>query len=377
MATDVGCFHEASFIDQDGVVRTSKMPVVQELMRQGLTHLPDRFKRAVQPSSPPLTGTLAESDHVPFINVSKLRVGSEPMDRVQELAKLVHSVKEWGVFLVTEHGIPSHVLDGVKNTVKGFFGLSFEEKKGSVGSYANVDNMGYGRSFVKSENQPLDWVDRLAMQVSPKGSDQGLNVWPQRPANFRQEVEKYAEEARKVLDELLQALAEALLLERDAFYKYFDPAESEVKVRINFYPRCPRPDLALGLAPHSDASVLTFIMQFESGGGLQVYKNNKWVTVPWPKETLLVNIGDLLEIMSGGKLQSTWHRAATQSHAERYSLVLFYNPPSSVDIEPAWREDEDEDKRVYKKVNVGEYVKNFYKIAPTPGKDALEFAKVC
>ncbi|KAK6945966.1 Non-hem dioxygenase N-terminal domain [Dillenia turbinata] len=373
MEKEIGHFHEASFVDQDGVVRTSKVPVVQELARQGLTHLPDWFKRVHPDGSKGSSVWSDELDPVPSIKVTRLRVGSNPGERAQELAKLAHGVKEWGLFLVMEHGIASHVLQDVMDVVKGFFGLPFEEKKASVGSYASVDNIGYGRNFVK-EDQPLDWIDRLGMQAAPKGCDQGLNVWPKRPANFRPAVEKYVEEARKVLDELLQALAEALSLEQQTFSQYFDPIESEIKVRINYYPPCPRPDLALGITPHSDASALTLLMQFESGGGLQVYKKNKWVTVPWPQETLLLNIGDLLEIMSNGKFQSPWHRAITQMRAERFSVVLFYNPPSSAEIDPAKAGDKDE--VVYKKINVGDYVKNYYKVNPTTNKEAITFARV-
>lgn len=60
--------------------------------------------------------------------------------------------------------------------VKKFFGLSFEEKKASVGSYVSGDNMGYDRNFVKSEDQPLDWIDRVTMKGAPVGATQGLHV---------------------------------------------------------------------------------------------------------------------------------------------------------------------------------------------------------
>ena len=41
-------------------------------------------------------------------------------------------------------------MGGVEDVARGFFGLSFGEKKERVGTYMNVDNMGYGRNFVKS-----------------------------------------------------------------------------------------------------------------------------------------------------------------------------------------------------------------------------------
>ncbi|KAI8025776.1 putative 2-oxoglutarate/Fe(II)-dependent dioxygenase [Camellia lanceoleosa] len=336
-----GYFHETKFIDQNGHLRTTRVPVVQELALKGLKDLPKRFI-SLKPDSPLLVPTSCVQDgsdssetlHPP-IDVAKLRyhgLGSE--GRTQELARLASVVKEMGMFLIVNHGIECCVLEDVKDVVKGFFGLSFEEKRESVGTYMDVDNMGYGRNFVKSEDQPLDWIDRLTMKAAPKDATDGLLVWPQKPPNFRQVMEKYVEEARKVCNDLLVALAEALSLENHAFLQNFDHKKSEINVRVNYYPPCPRPDLALGLTPHTDGSALTFLMQFRSASGLQVLRDLKWVAVPWPADVLLVSVGDLLEIMSGGRLKSPWHRVVTQMDVERFSISLFYNPPVQAEIEP-------------------------------------------
>lgn len=175
-------------------------------------------------------------------------------------------------------------------------------------------------------------------------------------------------------DELLQALAEAFMLERHEFIRYFDHEDSEINVRVNYYPPCPRPDLAIGITPHTDASALTLLMQFDTNGGLQVLRDMKWVTVPWPSETLLVNVGDLLEIMSNGRLKSPWHRAVTHVEKERFSVALFYNPPSREEIEPV--KSVDKSNQDYKKVVVADYLQHFYKISPTMEKQAIMFAKV-
>lgn len=379
---NVGCCHQVTFIDQDGHQKTSTVPVVQELVRQGLTHLPERFicgHSKKNPTDDDSHGSDVSPKALPLINVAKLKAkSSDPEGRAQELAKLASGVRDWGLCLITEHGISSCVLHGVKDVVKSFFGLSFEEKKQTVGSYGKIDNMGYGRNFVKSEDQPLDWIDRLTMKAAPVGGDEGLNVWPQKPANFRQVTETYLLEARKVLDELLQALAEALSLERNGFVKYFDPNNSEINVRVNYYPPCPRPDLALGITPHSDASALTLLMQFDATGGLQVLRDQKWLTVPWPSDALLVNVGDFLEIMSNGRLKSPWHRVVTQMEVERFSVALFYNPPSSAEIVPEPVEDSagQDGGGGFRKVVVGDYLKHFYEISPTEEKQAIMYA-VC
>lgn len=119
----------------------------------------------------------------PVIDIEKLEHDGS---RKLELRKLAEVAKEWGLFFIKNHGVEDKVLEDVKDVVKGFFGLSFEEKKVNVGSYKSVDNMGYGKNFVKSEDQPLDWIDRLTMKAAPVDeSTNNLLIWPKKPENFR------------------------------------------------------------------------------------------------------------------------------------------------------------------------------------------------
>lgn len=191
----------------------------------------------------------------------------------------------------------------------------------------------------------------------------------------RHAIEEYVAEARNIFNDILEALADALSLERHVFLQNFDPNETEINVRVNYYPPCPRPDQALGLTPHTDASALTLLLQFKAGGGLQVFKDMKWVTVPWPKEALLVNVGDLLEIMSNGMFRSPWHRVVTQMDVERFSVALFYNPSPRIQIEPIGDCSLSDDNEGYKNVVVGDYLRHFYRISPTVEKQAINFAK--
>ncbi|XP_073146849.1 protein SRG1-like [Henckelia pumila] len=348
-------YHESKFTDQNGLQRSILVPVVQDLAR--LNTLPQQFiqRRA----------TAASTFTPAVIDMAGLRDGPGSSSRAAELQKLGREARDWGLFLIANHGL---VLSDVEQSVRGFFQLPFEEKKRSVGTYMSVDNLGYGRSFVKSEDQVLDWIDRLAMKVAPKAATDGLAVWPIKPPNFRRAMEKYADGARKTLDELLQALAEASSVDKRAFSQYFDQESSEINVRINYYPPSPDPTSTLGITAHSDASALTLLTQFESSNGLQIFKDDQWFTVHWPCNTLLVTIGDLMEIMSNGIFKSPWHRAASQSQLDRFSVALFYNPPAGVEIGPV-------QDGMYKKVVVSEYIENLYKVSPAPCKQAIMFAK--
>ena len=184
------------------------------------------------------------------------------------------------------------------------------------------------------------------------------------------------EKSRKVLDGLLQDLAESLSLDKNAFLQQFEPKQSEIKVRVNYYPPCPRPDLALGIMPHSDASGLTLLLEFGATSALQVQKDKFWTTLKLPNDnSLLVNIGDLVEIISNGMLKSPWHQVRTQLDVERFSLAYFYNPPAKSKIGPVVGGDSSSEE-IYKKVVVEDYVSNYYKISPTTSKEAIMYAKI-
>lgn len=168
-------YHNAKFVNKNGTQQTVLIPVVQDLAR--VKTLPANFIRNPVAARPLPPGTRFEE-----IDMGRLRSES---DRVVELRKLEQACAEWGMFVIRNHGLDPRVVNDVAEVVGGFFKLPFEEKKSSVGTYMSTDNLGYGRNFVRSGDEPLDWIDRLAMKAAPAGATDGLRVWPNNPPNFR------------------------------------------------------------------------------------------------------------------------------------------------------------------------------------------------
>lgn len=88
-----------------------------------------------------------------------------------------------------------------------------------------------------------------------------------------------------------------------------------------------------GVGEHNDYGVLTILKQ-DDVGGLEVRDlDGNWVDAPPLPGTFVVNIGDMLEKMSGGLFRSTPHRAKNPSSTRgRLSFPFFYDP--SWDVEP-------------------------------------------
>ncbi|KAK1362998.1 Gibberellin 3-beta-dioxygenase 1 [Heracleum sosnowskyi] len=108
----------------------------------------------------------------------------------------------------------------------------------------------------------------------------------------------------------------------------------EAVIQLNSYPVCPDPDRAMGLAAHTDSSLLTILHQNKTSG-LQIFKKGTgWLTVQPQTGVLVVNIGDLMHILSNGLYPTVLHRALVNGKQQRISVAYIYGPPANVHISP-------------------------------------------
>lgn len=191
--------------------------------------------------------------------------------------------------------------------------------------------------MVLSEDQVLDWCDRLYLIVEPE-SRIVRSLWPAQPPAFSDVLREYTARCREVTGVVLASVARLLGLHEGRFVGMMDEGVAMTHARFNYYPRCPEPDRVFGLKPHSDASVITVVLIDDVVGGLQVQKPNDddgvWYNVPIVPNALLVNVGDVTEIMSNGLFRSPVHRAVTNAESDRVSLAMFYTLDTEKEIEP-------------------------------------------
>ncbi|EYU18444.1 hypothetical protein MIMGU_mgv1a015410mg [Erythranthe guttata] len=102
----------------------------------------------------------------------------------------------------------------------------------------------------------------------------------------------------------------------------------------NLYPRCPNPDSALGMPPHSDHGLLTLVIQ-NGVGGLQIQHKGVWVNVNAIPNSILVNTADQLEIFSNGKYKSVLHRVVVNNEKTRISIAMANGPSGDTVVGPA------------------------------------------
>lgn len=143
---------------------------------------------------------------------------------------------------------------------------------------------------------------------------------------------------------------------------------AEGALQLNSFPTCPNPNLAIGLADHTDSMLLTILHQ-SSTKGLQIFRDGVgWITVPPPPpppppppssaavdhhhhHNLVVNVGDLLHILSNGRFPSVRHRVLVNRDRHRYSVAFFYFPPTESLIAPF-----DHNFPIYRSITVKDYL---------------------
>ncbi|KAL5541833.1 hypothetical protein UlMin_009543 [Ulmus minor] len=339
---------------------------VQELRKAKPTTIPPRFVRDIT-ERPALASAVSSSGDIPIIDFSKLSNGNK-----DELLQLSTACADWGFFQVINHGIELTLLDQIEKVAKDFFSLPLEEKKKYPMEPGTVQ--GYGQAFVFSEDQKLDWCNMFALGVVPQFI-RNPKLWPSKPSNFSETVEVYSKGVRKLCQSLLKYIAMSLGLKGEFLNEMF--GEAVQAIRMNYYPPCPRPDLALGLSPHSDGSALTVLQERKGSSiGLQILKDNKWVSVQPIPNALVINIGDTIEVLTNGKYKSVEHRAVTNMEKDRLSIVTFYAPSYEIELGPLPElVEEEKNPCKYRRYNHGEYSKH-YVTNKLQGKKTLEFAKI-
>lgn len=94
---------------------------------------------------------------------------------------------------------------------------------------------------------------------------------------------------------LLRGISASLGLDENEMEEALELGSGLRVLVANLYPRCPSPEAALGMPPHSDHGLLTLLIQNQVGG-LQIQHQGRWIHANALPNSILVNTGDHLEV---------------------------------------------------------------------------------
>ncbi|CAK9133842.1 unnamed protein product [Ilex paraguariensis] len=307
-------------------------PVVraQSLSDSGIRVLPERYVK--RPADRPLSLDLPSSDvNIPVIDLQNLSSGDNSL-RATTLSLISGACRHWGFFQVVNHGVSHDLMTRAREVWREFFHLPLEEKQVHANSPATYE--GYGSRLGVQKGAKLDWSDYFFLHFLPE-SMRDENKWPSLPPSCRELVAEYGKEVVKLCENLMKVLSVNLGLGEDYLQQAFGGDDVGACLRVNFYPKCPQPDLTLGLSSHSDPGALTLLLPDDDVSGLQVRQGDNWITVKPVPNAFIVNIGDQIQVLSNAAYKSVEHRVIVNSVKERVSLAFFYNPKGDILIEPA------------------------------------------
>jgi isopenicillin N synthase-like dioxygenase len=109
-------------------------------------------------------------------------------------------------------------------------------------------------------------------------------------------LDEYGKQLVKLCGRLMKILSINLGLGEERLQNAFGGENIGACLRVNFYPKCPQPDLALGLSSHSDPGGITLLLPDNHVPGLQVRKDENWITVKPAPHAFIVNIGDQIQV---------------------------------------------------------------------------------
>ncbi|CAM8918204.1 unnamed protein product [Rhodiola kirilowii] len=251
-----------------------------------------------------------DSRAIPTINLHGF--SADPVAQSSIVGKIREACETWGFFQAVNHGIPVNVLDEMMDGMKRFHELDNEVKK-QMYTRDPSRKVKFVSSFDLFQTPTASWRDTFACDMAPVPPDAQLV-----PEICRDIVFKFSEHIMEFTTKIMELISEGLGLNPDHL-KYHNCSQS-LLVMGHYYPACPEPELAMGTLTHRDSGVLAVVLQ-DQISGLQVEYENRWFDITPVPGALIVNIGDLLQLMSNGKLKSVNHRVVSKRIGPRISVA--------------------------------------------------------
>jgi isopenicillin N synthase-like dioxygenase len=261
-------------------------------------------------------------------NIPLIDLSGDSDDVAQALDR---ACRDDGFFCLSGHGVSDQLTTSLHDSARAFFDLPIEAKQRvamAVGGRAWRGWFPLGGEVtngVPDRKEGFYFGTELAPndpRVIAELPLHGPNLFPAEVPQLRIDVLAWIDQLTQVGHQVMELIAIGLGLDKE-WFRHNLTAEPTVLFRIFQYPMDGPGQW--GVAEHTDYGLLTLLAQ-DDCGGLQVKSRSGWVDVDPIPNTLVCNIGDMLERMSGGRYRSTAHRVRNLSGRDRLSFPLFFDP---------------------------------------------------
>ncbi|UWQ90250.1 isopenicillin N synthase family oxygenase [Rhodobacteraceae bacterium M382] len=277
---------------------------------------------------------------IPTIDISPLRSPTSP-DRARVVSDILTACTDIGFLSITGTGIAPDTVDKVRECCRTIFAIDEKSKwdqaitrdnyRGYIPMGFFTPNDGSGTAD-KYEGYKLHFETASDDPIVADCPLYGPNLWPREVPQARDIILGYWRQLDAVAGLLIGALEDGLQLPPGTLVDGFTKPMTNMTL-LHYPPQAPD-EAGFGIHPHKDTDALTIIAP-DPVGGLEVQtRDGGWITPDTPPGGFVVNIGDMLELWSGGRLVSTPHRVVNKSGKERYSFPYFAVPRHDVVVAP-------------------------------------------
>lgn len=285
--------------------------------------------------------------YVPIIDLAPYFAGT-PEGKLQVARAVDQACRDIGFLVITNHQIPTELVERVSRLTRQFFALPLAEKRkvdrpspDMVRGYSAVAEESLSYSLEEAAPGdlkesfsigPSDVPDEPYYRCAAAGPHFAPNVWPSGIEGFEQAYREYFAAMSTLAQSLMRIFALALGLPETFF-------DDKIDKHISMFRSLSYPDLKGAVEPgqmragaHTDYGSLTIVKPDNALGGLQARnRQGEWVDVPYVEGGFAVNIGDLMMQWTNDQWISTLHRvvnppADSPADNGRQSLVFFHQP---------------------------------------------------
>ncbi|KNG44833.1 Clavaminate synthase-like protein [Stemphylium lycopersici] len=315
----------------------------------------------------------AQEDGLPMIDISPFMDAHATNEARSTTAAAINAACiNYGFFYLTGHGIPVTKLDSIINLARTFFALPLEEKnkikRFDAGSPEGGDGargyQGLGENVTGGLQDMQEAIDFYADWPASKReagdggpgsvkSLQGVNLWPEEPAELKSVYQEYISQVREVGEALVHAMGVALDLGPASTEAGADSTTQDEEVFLrncndSFWvmrmigypplttPHTPGTDISqFSCGAHTDYGCVTLLLTDPTPAALQVQlKDGTWLNADPIPGAFVVNIGDMIERWTNGLWKSTMHRVIHRGEEYRVSVPFFYEPNFDAVVRP-------------------------------------------
>ncbi len=275
---------------------------------------------------------------------------------------------ETGFVTITNHGLSKELIDKLYEQVKELFSLPEDVKlkyeKAELAGQRGYTSKGKetAKGFKVPDLKEFWQIGQTVTDNDPVKFEYPENVHVEELPEFNEVTGEVYQRLEAAGKHLLQAIAVYLGLDEH----YFDPNVhngNSILRTLHYFPITDPdalPDDAVRAGAHEDINLITLLIGASADGLELLTRENTWFPVKAHGEDVVVNVGDMLQRLTNGKLKSTTHRVVNPPREmmkfSRFSVPFFLHPKSGMDLTSLESTIDAEHPKQFSDITAGQYL---------------------